>query len=484
MYLGIDIGTSGVKSVVVDEKGDVAGQGLGPLRVQRPKPLFSEQLPEDWWTATEVSVLELPLELRAQVRAIGLSGQMHGATFLDGRGEVLCPAILWNDGRSAADCAELERREPRSRSITGNLAMPGFTAPKALWLARHEPQLFERVDKVLLPKDYVRFRLSNQFATDVSDAAGTLWLDVAKRRWSDRMLEICGLSTEAMPLVYEGTEITGHLTRSVAQNWGMKAVPVIAGGGDNAAGAVGVGVARTGDAFLSLGTSGVLFVASEKFRPHPERGVHAFCHALPNRWHEMTVMLSAASCLDWAAKLAGIEGAPALVEEAGKAKSSSVPIFLPYLSGERTPHNNPHARGALFGMDHGTGPAELARAVLEGVAFGLADGLEALESAAEVETITVIGGGSRSVFWGQILASALNKSLCYRHHGDVGPALGAAKLARLGIREGSEEDVCSPPPIIAQIDPDPKLRERFLPAFERYRALYETTSHLFSDRSS
>ncbi|GGY48818.1 xylulokinase [Parvularcula lutaonensis] len=479
MYLGIDIGTSGVKAVAVNDEGDVVDQGFASLAIQRPRPLHSEQDPEDWWDATEIAVRRISPDRRARIRAIGLSGQMHGATFLDASHRVLRPAILWNDGRSADACAELEAREPGSRRITGNLAMPGFTAPKALWVAKHEPETFERIAKVLLPKDYIRFRMSGDFATDASDASGTLWLDVGRRQWSGDMLAASGLSPEHMPDVFEGSELTGTLLPRIAEGWGMNPVPIVAGGGDNAAGAVGVGVLDDGDAFLSLGTSGVLFVAGSRFCPNPEKGIHAFCHALPGRWHEMTVMLSAASCLDWAAKLTNQQDVPTLISLADEAEEQSVPLFLPYLSGERTPHNDPCARGVFFGMDHGTGPAEIAQSVLEGVAFGVADGFLALDSARQVSSISVIGGGSRSRRWGEILAAMLGKPLVYRRDSDVGPALGAARLARMGVTGDSPTAVCRPTAVIDQIEPSEALRDRLLPKFKRYRSLYQNTEHLF-----
>jgi xylulokinase len=384
MNLGIDIGTSGVKAIVLSEAGALPGQAIAKLSVSRPRPLWSEQRAEDWWTATESAVLALAPELRAGIKGIGIAGQMHGATLLDAKDRPLRPAILWNDGRSGAECAALEAAVPRSRDLTGNVAMAGFTAPKLLWVRKHEPDVFSRVRSVLLPKDYVRLCLTGDKASDMSDSSGTLWLDVSARRWSPSMLEACGLSEEHMPRLHEGSDITGTLRSNLASRWGMDTVPVVAGGGDNAAGAVGVGVVADGDALLSLGTSGVIFVATREFRPNPARAVHAFCHCLPNLWHQMSVHLSAASCVDWVARLLGVEGPAAvfaLAEQAGPAAAPE--IFLPYLSGERTPHNDPAVRGAFLGLGHETTPARLAQAVLEGVAFALADGLDALRDRRE-----------------------------------------------------------------------------------------------------
>ncbi len=322
MYLGIDIGTSAVKAAVVDDTGSVVDQASAALEVSRPQPLWSEQNPADWWSAANNAVSGLKLPVRKAVRAIGLTGQMHGATLLDKQQRALRPAILWNDGRSAAECAELEAAVPDMTKITGNRAMPGFTAPKLLWVRRHEPKIFAETAMVLLPKDYVRLRMTGQTSSDMSDSAGTLWLDVAQRRWSSAMLAGTGLDESHMPTLSEGNEITGELRAEIAEAWGMSRVPVAAGGGDNAAGAIGVGVVRPGDAFLSLGTSGVLFLANDGYRPNPAGGVHTFCHAVPKHWHQMSVILSAASCVDWAARLCGLGTASALFAAAEAAQQA------------------------------------------------------------------------------------------------------------------------------------------------------------------
>jgi xylulokinase len=358
---------------------------------------------------------------------------MHGATLLDKDGCALRPAILWTDGRSTDQCAGLEALALGMSDITGNRAMPGFTAPKLLWVQQHEPEIFAATKTVLLPKDYVRLRMTGELASDMSDSAGTLWLDVAKRDWSDVMLAATGLDRSHMPQLFEGSEITGQLRAELAEAWGMGRVPVVAGGGDNAAGAVGVGVVRSGDAFLSLGTSGVLFLANDGYRPNSAGGVHTFCHALPDRWHQMSVILSAASCVDWAAKLCGGTDAATMFEQvAARGRPATTEIFLPYLSGERTPHNDPHAKGVLCGLTHETDSVILAQAVLEGVAFAFRDGMDALlDSGASLDTISVIGGGARSPYWGKILSSVLNRPLVYRDGGEIGPAYGAARLAQL-----------------------------------------------------
>jgi len=436
MYIGIDLGTSGVKVALLDAQGEVAAVTSAPLQVSRPHALWSEQDPESWWLATDQAMQALAQQHGlSEVNAIGLSGQMHGATLLDSAHRVLRPAILWNDGRSGEQCRELEQSVPESRQITGNLMMPGFTAPKLLWVQQHEPDIFRQVAKVLLPKDYLRWRLSGDFASDMSDAAGTMWLDVARRDWSDAMLAACDLTRDQMPSLFEGNAITGSLSREVAERWGMQPVPLVAGGGDNAAGAVGVGMTEPGQGMLSLGTSGVYFVVSDGYLSNPQQAVHSFCHALPQRWHLMSVILSAATCLDWAAELTGCGDVPQLLAEAERADQSAPPLwFLPYLSGERTPHNNPQATGVFFGLTHQHQRPELARAVLEGVGYALAQGMDAVhECGVTPSSIMLIGGGARSALWRQMLADISGQTLDYCQGGEVGPALGAARLAQLAI---------------------------------------------------
>lgn len=474
MFLGIDIGTSGVKAVVLDEHGAVVAQGSAALTVQRPRPLWSEQDPDAWWQATTAAVRAIDPAVRRAVRGVGLAGQMHGATLLGADDRPLRPAILWNDGRAAAECAELEAREPRLRAIAGNIAMPGFTAPKLKWVAAHEPDIFAATRTVLLPKDHVRLQMTGEKASDMSDAAGTLWLDVAKRAWSEALLAATGLSGEQMPRLVEGIDITGGLRAEVAELWGMSPVPVAGGGGDNAAGAAGVGVVQDGDALLSLGTSGVIFVATRDFRPNPGRAVHTFCHCLPGLWHQMSVHLSAAACIDWVAKLTGTAGAAELFARAESSGPASGPeIFLPYLSGERTPHNDAEVRAGFLQLDNDTTPERLAQAVLEGVSFALADGLDALRDAGtRVDRLSVIGGGARSRYWGETLAAALDVELVYLKGGEVGPALGAARLAQLAVDGGSPADICVAPPVAHNITPDARIAERLAPKLAAFRAAY------------
>lgn len=484
MYIGIDLGTSGVKAILLGEQGEVLATRTETLTVSRPHPLWSEQDPEHWWQATDRAMKALGEQHSLKdVKALGIAGQMHGATLLDSQQNVLRPAILWNDGRSAEECALLEASVPDSRQITGNLMMPGFTAPKLLWVKRHEPEVFAKIDKVLLPKDYLRLRMSGVFASDMSDAAGTMWLDVTKRDWSDKMLDACQLSRQQMPDLFEGSEITGTLKADVARAWNMPAVPVVAGGGDNAAGAVGVGMMDAGQAMLSLGTSGVYFAVSEGFLSKPESAVHSFCHALPHRWHLMSVMLSAASCLDWAAKLTGIESVPALLEAAEKADEDAGEIwFLPYLSGERTPHNNPQAKGVFFGLTHQHGPAELARAVLEGVGYALADGMDVVHSCGVTpQSVTLIGGGARSPYWRQMLADISGQTLDYRTGGDVGPALGAARLAQIAMSPDKPLQALLPQlPLEQQHKPDMARHEQYQVRRKVFNQIYQQLLPLMS----
>jgi xylulokinase len=480
MFLGIDIGTSSVKAVLVDEGGAIAAESSAPLTISRPQPLFSEQDPDTWWHATEHAVRTLPDNLRRAVHAIGLAGQMHGATVLDGSEQPLRPAILWNDGRSVAECTELEDAEPEARRITGNIVMPGFTAPKLLWLRKHEPEIFGQIAHVLLPKDYVRLKLTGEKVADMSDASGTAWLDVGRRNWSDRMLAATGLDRSHMPSLAEGNAPSGTLTHVAAERLGLPRVVVAAGGGDNAASAIGMGVITPGDAFLSLGTSGVLFVATDRFRPNPDQAAHAFCHCLPGRWHQMAVILSAASALDWVARLTGSASLHELVaaaEQRGLQRSS--PIFLPYLSGERTPHNDALARGVFFGLSSDTAPSDLAVAVMEGVALAFADGLDVLGG--NIGTITMTGGGARFPWWGRLISSVLGRPLTYRKGGEGGAAYGAARLARLALTGEEPDAVCVPPPLSHIIEPEPELDELLAERRQVFRRLYPDLKQAFKE---
>jgi xylulokinase len=475
MYLGVDIGTSSVKAVLVDDGDRIVAMTSRALHVARPQPGFSEQDPEGWWQATLGVIDELaavrPAALAA-TRGIGLSGQMHGAVLLDRAGRVLRPAILWNDGRSAAECQELEERLPRLHAVTGNLAMPGFTAPKLLWIRKHQPAIFAAIHKVLLPKAYVRWRLCGETVEDMSDASGTLWLDVGCRDWSDDALAATGLAREHMPDLVEGTAAAGVLAHDLAARWGMTKPPVIAGGaGDNAASAVGLGAVAPGSAFLSLGTSGVLWATTARFAPNPASAVHAFCHAVPDTWHQMGVILSAASALSWVADLFGVSEADLLDELGERVAGPSPVLFLPYLAGERTPHNDAGLRGVLMGLGFDTGRSTLAQAVLEGVAFAFRDCLLALgEAGTTIAAADVVGGGARSRLWVGILASVLGIPLALVAEGETGAAAGAARLARVAVGDGTLEAVCIRRPVLSVVEPEPNLMSAYMQRYEDYRA--------------
>ncbi|UAK26143.1 xylulokinase [Sphingomonas nostoxanthinifaciens] len=474
MFLGIDIGTSGVKAVAIAPDGSVTGQGTAALSVSRPHPLWSEQDPDAWWRATEAAVLAIDPAVRRAVRGVGLAGQMHGATLLGADDRPLRPAILWNDGRSHAECEELTAATDAFHTVAGNLVMPGFTAPKLQWVRHHEPDIFAATRTVLLPKDFVRLRMTGEKASDMSDAAGTLWLDVAKRAWSEELLAATGLDLSHMPRVVEGSAIAGTLLADVAARWGMAQVPVAGGAGDNAGGAVGVGVVSDGDALLSLGTSGVIFVATSDFRPDPENAVHAFCHCLPDLWHQMSVHLSAASCIDWIARITATPNAAELFARAEAiGPGAGGELFLPYLSGERTPYNDALVRGAFLNLDNDSDAGRMAQAVLEGVAFALADGLDVLKGAGStIERLAVIGGGARSRYWGRILSAAMETPLVYLRGGEVGPAMGAARLAQLAVDGGDPRDVCTAPPVERVIEPLPADVAILAPKKAAFRAAY------------
>jgi xylulokinase len=438
-YLGIDLGTSEVKVLIMSAQGEVLAVAHSALTWQQPAAGWAEQEPASWWNAVIDACQQLQMrapEWYAAVNAIGLSGQMHGASLLDEQHKILRPCILWNDGRSAKQCEELTAACPQLHSIAGNLAMPGFTAPKIAWLQVNEPDIFKRIATVLLPKDYVRFLLTGSMVSDMSDAAGTLWLDVEKRDWSESLLRATGLTRAHMPNLVEGSAVSAYLNESAAQLLGLKSgIPVAGGAGDNAASAIGLGAIRSGDSFVSLGTSGVLFSVTDRHRPNVPDAVHAFCHALPGMWHQMTVMLSAASALRWVTQTTGFASETALLAQVAELSANDIetaPLFLPYLSGERTPHNDALASGVFLGLRHQHGAAHLAYSVIDGVSLGMRDGLDALRRAgAQIDQIQLVGGGSRSALWAQLIANTLDVKVEIGQDSGVGAALGAARLARL-----------------------------------------------------
>jgi xylulokinase len=403
------------------------------------------------------------------VRGIGLSGHMHGATLLDTADDVLRPCILWNDTRSHEEAAQMDG-DPIFRRVTGNIVFPGFTAPKLAWVQKHEPALWAKVAKVLLPKDYLRLWLTGEHVGEMSDAAGTAWLDTGRRDWSEDLLSATGLTRAQMPRLVEGSAVSGQLRGELASRWGLKAGVVVAGGGgDNAAAGVGVGVVKAGQAFVSLGTSGVLFAANDGYQPDPATAVHTFCHALPNTWHQMGVVLAATDALNWYAGLVG-QSAGTLTGDLGPLQSPGKALFLPYLGGERTPLNDAAIRGAFLGLEHQTDRAAGTRAVLEGVTFAFRDSRDALAATGtKLESLLAVGGGAKSDYWLKAIATALDCPVLVPAAGDFGGALGAARLGMMAAT-GAGAEIATMPPIARTIDPDPKLTAAFDAGHARYRA--------------
>jgi xylulokinase len=476
MYLGIDLGTSGVKVLLIDADQEVVGSASAHLDVSRPEHGWSEQEPADWIRATDEAIAALSAKhgkAVAAVKGVGLSGQMHGATLLDAGDEPLRPCILWNDTRSHREAAKLDA-DPRFRKITGNIVFPGFTAPKLAWVRNNEPEVFAKVRKVLLPKDYLRLWLTGEHISEMSDSAGTSWLDTGARKWSAELLAATHLDEGHMPALVEGTEQGGRLRDELASRWGLPQGVIVAGGaGDNAASACGMGTVKAGHAFVSLGTSGVLFAANDAYLPKPESAVHAFCHALPRTWHQMGVILSATDSLNWLAAVSGKQ--PAELTNAlgqGLRKPTGV-TFLPYLSGERTPHNDAVIRGSFTGLEHQTDVPALTQAVLEGVAFAFRDSLQALrEAGTTIGRVTAVGGGSRSHYWLKAIATALDVAVDIPADGDFGAAFGAARLGLIAAEKADPHHVLTAPSTAETIEPVAGLTAAYDDAYARYRALY------------
>ncbi|MFC0244277.1 xylulokinase [Falsochrobactrum ovis] len=484
MYLGLDLGTSGVKALLIDDEQNLVGSAHGDLDVSRPHPGWSEQDPAQWIKACESAIDGLRTahpQAFSAISGIGLSGQMHGATLLDENDQVLRPCILWNDTRSYKEAAELDA-DPAFRAITGNIVFPGFTAPKLVWVARNEPDIFARVRKILLPKDYLRLWLSGEYISEMSDSSGTSWLDTGARCWSAQLLEKTGLNESHMPQLVEGSAQAGMLRAELASKWGLSNRPVIAGGaGDNAASACGMGTVKPGHAFVSLGTSGVLFAANGAYQPKPESAVHAFCHALPNSWHQMGVILSAASALEWYSQIVGSTPQELGAVLGDQLQAPSSVTFLPYLSGERTPHNDAKIRGIFTGLEHETDRNSMTQAVLEGVAFAFRDNLAALQSAGtEISSVTAVGGGSRSQYWLKAIATALKVPVLLPEEGDFGAAFGAARLGLIAATSADPFAVCAPPPTAQTIEPDTSLLGAYEEAYQRYHAIYPALRNVIS----
>ena len=475
--LGIDLGTSGCKAIVVSREGAILATATAEYPLSTPRPLWSEQDPAQWWRGLVEAVRAVLAQVGdRRIEGIGLAGQMHGATLLDAKGTVLRPAILWNDGRCQAECDLLHRRVKRLVRETGNRALVGFTAPKLLWVQRHEPKVWKRVAKVLLPKDWLRWKLTGDFVAEMSDGAGMMLMDVAKRRWSKTMLSACGIDESYLGRLIEGSGGSGHLNADAAAELGLsQGIPVVGGAGDQAAGAVGAGCVKPGQTTIALGTSGVVFTTTKGYAPDRQGRLHTFCHALPGVWHQMGVMLSAAGSLQWYRDTCcpGVDFG-ALCEEAGTAPVGSEGlIFLPYLTGERTPHCDPEARGAFIGLTRMHTRAHLTRAVLEGICLGLRDSLALIRAAGtRVSEATVTGGGTRSPVWMQILADVCAVKVVLREGADAGPALGAARLALIGTCGVAAAKACAPGTVRATYTPRASAVKAYAGIAGRFRAAY------------
>lgn len=502
IFLGIDIGTSGTKTIAMQEDGRILASSTFEYPLSCPRPGWSEQNPSHWW---EASVKGVRAVLKAgkikpgSVKGIGLSGQMHGSVFLDRSHEVIRPALLWNDQRTVAECEEIEQKAGGRKKLIGMVANPaltGFTAPKILWLRNNEPRHYQKLAQVLLPKDYIRLKLTGEFATEVSDASGTLLLDVKKRRWSKRLLSLLELDPGLFPAVYESEDVTGKLNEAAASQMGLPVgVPVVGGAGDQAAGAIGNGIVKKGVVSATMGTSGVVFAHSDDVQIDPEGRVHTFCHAVRGKWHVMGCVLSAGGSLQWyrnqlgeaevrAAKRKKIDPYDLIIEQAAKAPAGSEGlIFLPYLTGERTPHADPHARGAWIGLSLRHSRNHLIRSVIEGATYAMRDCLEIIEGMQiPVRQIRLSGGGARSPFWREIQASIYGKKVC-TINAEEGPAYGVALLAASGtgaykdVVEACRETIS----VVSETAPDRKAKAIYNKFYPTYGSLYQNLKSDFSD---
>lgn len=475
--IGLDLGTSSLKAILKDAQDRVLAEYTVPLNVSRPRDGWSEQDPNAWCAAavTALGALATQADCRA-VAGIGLSGHMHGATLIGADDAPLRPCMLWNDTRSFEE-AEAMDMSPQFRDITGNIVFPGFTAPKVDWVRRNEMDIFDKIHKVLLPKDYLRLFLTGEHVSEMSDAAGTAWFDTGARDWSGDLLAACDLSRDHMPRLVEGWAPSGVLRADLAAEVGLPQAIVAGGAGDNAAAAMGAGVVSDGTAFVSLGTSGVLFAANSGYRPDPKTAVHTFCHAVPDTWHQMGVILAATDALEWLSRLTG-QTVAALTCDLGDVRAPAKTLFLPYLGGERTPHNNAQMRGQFLHLDHATDAKEAARAVLQGVSFAFADCQGALAATGtKLTRALVLGGGSKSEHWVSMLASTLGIPLDVPKDGDFGAALGAARLGQMAAT-GAGIEIATQPPIARTVDPNPKLKDAMSAAHARYKKAYATLKAL------
>ncbi|MFC6638178.1 xylulokinase [Sulfitobacter sediminilitoris] len=477
MYIGLDLGTSSLKAILIDDAQDVLAEHSVPLSVQRPFDGWSEQDPKTWCDAATLALKALSQNVDcSSVSGIGLSGHMHGATLLGSDDTPLRPCMLWNDTRSHVEAAEMDA-DPIFRAVTGNIVFPGFTAPKVEWVRRNESDTFKNTRKILLPKDFLRLFLTGEHASEMSDAAGTAWFDTGARDWSDDLLAACSLSRDHMPRLVEGSAPSGTLRPSFASEVGLPRCVVAGGAGDNAAAAIGAGVVEAGSAFLSLGTSGVLFAANSSYRPDPASAVHTFCHAVPATWHQMGVILAATDALEWLSRLTG-QSAAELTRNLGHLTAPGKTLFLPYLGGERTPHNDAAIRGQFLHLDHATNAKEAARAVLQGVSFAFADCKEALaQTGTSLTRALALGGGAKSEHWLHMLATTLDMTLDVPKAGDFGAALGAARLGMMAST-GAGAEIATQPPLSSSIDPDPSLAAAMAEGHDRYKRAYQVLKDL------
>ena len=479
-FVGIDLGTSAVKLLLMDERGNILKTVSKEYPISFPKPGWSEQNPYDWYDQSIAGLRELISGVEDKIEGISFGGQMHGLVILDEDDKVIRPAILWNDGRTGEECDYLNREIGRDviSKETGNIAFAGFTAPKLLWIKKHEPENFARICRIMLPKAYLAYRLTGVHATDVSDASGMLLFDVQNRKWSPKMCELCGVTTDQLAKVFESYEVIGTVKEEIAADLGIrKDVRVIAGAGDNAAAAIGTGTVENGDCNISLGTSGTIFIASDSYSVDSQNALHSFAHA-NGAWHLMGCMLSAASCNKWwmedILRDPDMAAAQAEIGDPDKALGQNHVYFLPYLMGERSPHNDPAARGAFIGMSMDTTRADMLQAVLEGVAFGLRDSLEvARNSGLEITKTKICGGGAKSPLWRKMIANIMNLTV-ETIESEEGPALGGALLAAVGcgVFRDTKEAAAAVVKVTGQEIPDPTLVSRYEERYQTFRKLY------------
>ncbi|MEK9885805.1 MAG: xylulokinase [Pelagibacteraceae bacterium] len=480
MYLGLDLGTSSLKSLLIDDDQNILYSTSADIELSTPRSGWSEQEPSHWINALDFCLKDLSKSVSLEkIIAISFSGQMHGATCLDKNDQIIRPCILWNDTRSHAECSEI-LADPSVMDIAGNIVMPGFTAPKLVWLMKNEPQVYERTAKVLLPKDYLRFYLTGEYYSDLSDASGTYWLDVGKREWSKKLLEASYMTLNQMPHLCEGTDQTGTVQKSIVEKYGLNSsCKVFGGAGDNAAAAIGLGLYLEGNASLSLGTSGVIFGSTKKFLKNYNDAIHSFCHCIPNTWHLMSVMLSCTSNVNWFIKNfhSSIEEITTELNHVIKKTNliQNSPFYLPYLSGERTPINDPHVRASFHRLGIETNRSEIVYSLIEGITLGLYDNFQALvKSGIALDNIYVIGGGSKNDAWVELLASAFDRDLIISDASDSMAAYGAARLALMGFNNITADQALSPPKTSKVIKKNKELNKILGERFTSWKDFYKS----------